>query len=26
VANILNKLCLQSRSQVAVWAVDHGRR
>jgi predicted ATPase/DNA-binding CsgD family transcriptional regulator len=26
VANILNKLRLQSRSQVAVWAVDHGMR
>jgi non-specific serine/threonine protein kinase len=26
VANILNKLCLRSRSQVAVWAVDHGMR
>jgi DNA-binding NarL/FixJ family response regulator len=26
VANILNKLCLRSRSQVAVWAVEHGMR
>ena len=24
VANILNKLSLTSRSQVAVWAVEHG--